>query len=119
MVAERVEQRGLVMRGVGLVRHASQQREYRALRYSGDVISDIYKFSGLSDQEIAQALGVTLPGLLNLSARRTGASVARDFLRINMRLADRMPLAEVTKWWRTGENQTRLDIWVYNLSFRK
>lgn len=127
MVAERIVQRGLVINGAkGLVQHVGISPDLRPLKESGDLINDIFRFSGLSDEEIAMALGLTQDqflafrsGYLEKPAKTT--AIARDFLHRSMIEAGSKPVEEVAKWWRSEvvEGNTQLDVWVFNLSLQK
>ncbi|GEM_PF-4813222 len=126
MVIEKAESRGLVLRGPrGLIQNLGQEPELRPLKQSGDLVNDIYRFSGLSDEEIARALSLSQAEFL---AFRSGfakdqektTTIARNFLRRNMIEAAVRPPEEVAGWWRTEKGDgTRLDRWVSNLSLRK
>jgi len=126
MVIERADRKGLIANGArGLVQHVAPSPDLRPLKESGVLVNDIFRFSGLSDEEIARALGLTQNQLL---AFRNGlatnqektTAVARNFLRRNMIEAAVRSPEEVAEWWRTKkEDGTRLDRWVSNLSLRK
>lgn len=85
---------------------------------SGNLVVDIIRFSGLSDQEISQALRLEPGQVPALYCSLNGQNPARlkeirQFHTANIILAAVFRAEQVAQWWRSGEEgETMLDYWM-------
>lgn len=109
MVAERKPNKGLALvTGIAL---PTNHQDPEPLYLTGNVVSDIFRASGLSDNEIAGALGVRVEDLFRLSSKIAKSEepvqnfhteLAQKFFSVNIALADRYTTEQIREFWRSG-----------------